>query len=175
MVAQVAPPPFAEQLSISVFGYQISALEQMRVQARLALLAGMTKDEGITSIELRGCFQPRTPAGAASADAGVGALAHSAARASEAGGGRPKTNMRRFSVSIHSVNSCWLQQVSICSLMEKFRLRSVLGPARGSDEWNPRRRAPFWVFQSRGPTEAELKKQAAFQGKARAKVVSWVT
>ena len=37
-----------------------------------------------------GCFQPRTPAGAASADAGVGALAHSsAARASEAGDGRP--------------------------------------------------------------------------------------
>ena len=65
-------------------------------------------------------------------------------------GGR-KTNMRKLSVSIHSVNSCWLQQVSIsiCSLMEKFRLRSVLGPTRGFDEWHPRRRAPFWVSQSR--------------------------
>ena len=43
MVAQVVPPPFAEQLSISVFGYQVLALERMRVQARLALLAGMTE------------------------------------------------------------------------------------------------------------------------------------
>ena len=49
MVAQVVPPPFAEQLSISVFGYQVSALERMRVQARLALLAGMTEDEVVGS------------------------------------------------------------------------------------------------------------------------------
>ena len=42
-------PPFAEQLSISVFGYQVSALERMRVQARLALLAGMTDDEVVGS------------------------------------------------------------------------------------------------------------------------------
>ena len=28
MVAQVVPPPFAEKLSISVFGYQVAALEQ---------------------------------------------------------------------------------------------------------------------------------------------------
>ena len=49
MVAQVAPPPFAEQLSISVFGYQVSALERMWVQARLALLAGMTEDEVVGS------------------------------------------------------------------------------------------------------------------------------
>ena len=49
MVAQVVPPPFAEQLSISVFGYQVSALERMRVQARLALLAGMAEDEVVGS------------------------------------------------------------------------------------------------------------------------------
>ena len=83
--------------------------------------------------------------------------------------------MRKFSVRIHSVNSCWLQQVSICSLMEKFRLRSVLGPTRGSDEWHPRLPAPFWDLGISAPTETELKKQAAFQGKARAKVASWVT
>ena len=49
MVAQVVPPPFAEQLSISVFGYQVSALERMRAQARLALLAGMAEDEAVGS------------------------------------------------------------------------------------------------------------------------------
>ena len=35
MVAQVAPPPFAEQLSISVFGYQVSALERRSVPFRV--------------------------------------------------------------------------------------------------------------------------------------------
>ena len=67
-------------------------------------------------------------------------------------GGERKTNMRKFSVSIHSGNSCWLQQVSICSLMKTFRLlRSVSMPARGFGEWNPRRRrrAPSWAFQNR--------------------------
>ena len=49
MVAQVVPPPFAEQLSISVFCYKLSALERMRVQARLALRAGMTEDEVVGS------------------------------------------------------------------------------------------------------------------------------
>ena len=48
------------------------------------------------------------------------------------------------------------QQVSICSMMEKFRLRSVLGPTRGSDEWHPRRRAPFWAFQSRPVKDASI-------------------
>ena len=69
-------------------------------------------------------------------------------RARVPNGGR-KTNMGRFSVSVHSGNSCWLQQVSICSLMEKFRLRSVPVPTRGFDEWYPRRRAPSLVFQNR--------------------------
>ena len=44
MVAQVVPPPFAEQLSISVFGYQAAALERMRVQARLAMRTAITED-----------------------------------------------------------------------------------------------------------------------------------
>ena len=63
--------------------------------------------------------------------------------------GERKTNMRKSSVSVHSGNSCWLQQVSICSLMGKFRLRSMSVPTRGFDEWYPRRRAPSWTFQNR--------------------------
>ena len=39
----------SHHFSISVFGYQVSALERMRVHARLALLAGMTEDEVVGS------------------------------------------------------------------------------------------------------------------------------
>ena len=49
MVTQVVPPLFAGQLSILVFGYQVAALERMRVQARLAMLAAMTEDEVVSS------------------------------------------------------------------------------------------------------------------------------
>ena len=41
MVAQVVPPPFAAQISKAVFGYQVSALEKAKLQARLSKLEAM--------------------------------------------------------------------------------------------------------------------------------------
>ena len=52
MVAQCVPPPFAEALSESVFGYQKLALGKARLVAKLCALAEASEQESERGIEL---------------------------------------------------------------------------------------------------------------------------
>ena len=44
MASQCVPPPFAEQLSIAVFGHQVTALERARAWAKLSVVDSSVND-----------------------------------------------------------------------------------------------------------------------------------
>ena len=51
MVSQCVPPPFAEQLSIAVFGHQVTALERARAWAKLSVIDSM-EDDAVIPVHL---------------------------------------------------------------------------------------------------------------------------